>query len=151
MFDSMEAALDNVNLPVPHEDGSFISQRVSRIVEVIREYDRDLDVRWIPAKRRRNGDPAFAIVGKQKDGKEYVVFYVQDESDFDGRVLERLYQIDSAKHGDILSEIDARNKAVRAIQEKLHKEQMEEAKELAYSILHSPKHTYKHNGVTYTD
>jgi hypothetical protein len=26
-------------LPIPHEDGSFVSERVSRIVEIIRDYD----------------------------------------------------------------------------------------------------------------
>lgn len=146
MFDDASV----INLPVPHDDGSFISQRVSRIVELIRDYDPNLDVRWIPARSRRDGDPAFAIVTKDLTGREYVVFYVQDEQDFDGRVLERLYQADAAKHGNILSEIDARNKAVRALQEKEHQEQMEEAKDLAYHILKSKKHEYKHNGIKYT-
>lgn len=138
------------NLPVPHEDGSFISAKVSRIVELIRENDPGVDVRWIPPNQRAADDPAFALVGKDVNGREYVIFYVQSEAEFDGRVVERLIQLDQAKRGNPLSEMEARNAAVKAIQQKLHQEQLEEAKELAYSILKSKKHTYKHDGVTYT-
>lgn len=145
MFD--EAAL--ANLPVPHEDGSFISSKISRLVEIIRDYDHNVDVRWIPPAQRSADEPAFALVTRDLTGREYVIFYVQDESQFDGSVLERLIQMDQAKKGNVLSEIDARNAAVKAIQQKLHQEQLEESKDLAYHILKSKKHTYKHNGVTY--
>lgn len=137
------------NLPVPHEDGSFVSAKVSRLVEVIRDYDHNVDVRWIPPQNRDPQDPAFALVTRDLDGREYVIFYVQDEKEFDGSVLERLIQMDQAKKGNILSEIEAQNAAVKAIQQNLHKEQLEEQKELAYSILKSKKHSYRHNGVVY--
>lgn len=138
------------NLPVPHDDGSFISEKVSRIAELVREYDHNIDVRWVRPQDRDPGDPAFAIVDATPGKQEYVIFYVQDESEFDGRVLERLYQTDAAKHGNMLNEIEARNAAVKAIQEKLHKERLEEAHDLAYHILKSNKHAYKHDGITYT-
>jgi hypothetical protein len=138
------------NLPVPHEDGSFISAKVSRIAETIADYDHNVEVRWIPPARRGIDEPAFAIVSAIPGQAEYVIFYVQDESEFDGRVLERLIQMDAAKHGNILSELDARNAAVKAIQSNLHKERLEESKDLAYHILKSKKHSYKHNGVEYT-
>ncbi len=138
------------NLPVPHDDGSFISERVSRIVELVREYDPRIDVRWIKPDQRGPDEPAFALVTRDMSGREYVIFYVQDEQSFDGSVLERLYQSDAEKQGNVLSAIDARNQAVRAIKQKLHHEQLEEARDVAYHILRSPKHTYKHNGVKYT-
>lgn len=137
------------NLPVPHEDGSFVSERVSRLVEIIREYDHTIDVRWIPPNQRGADEPAFALVTKQRDGQEYVIFYVKDESGFDGGVLERLYQMDAEKHGNILTKIEAENKAVKAIQEKLYKERLEEAHDIAYHIRKSSKNYYKHNGFTY--
>ncbi len=137
------------NLPVPHDDGSFISEKVSRIAEIVRDYDPHIDVRWIRPGDRDPNDPAFALVSCVPGQQEYVIFYVQDEADFNGNVLERLYQADATKQGNILNALDARNKAVKAIQSNLHKERLEEAKELAYSILKSKKHTYRHNGVTY--
>lgn len=137
------------NLPVPHEDGSFINAKVSRLVEVIRDYDHNIDVRWIPPAQRAANDPAFALVSKDLQGREYVIFYVQNEEQFDGSVVERLIQMDQAKKGNVLSEIDARNAAVKAIQTKLHQERLEETKDLAYHILKSKKHSYRHNGVVY--
>ncbi len=137
------------NLPVPHEDGSFVSERVSRLVEIIREYDRNVDVRWVPPSQRAADDPAFALVTKDTAGREYVIFYIQDESKFDAGVLERLYQMDANKHGNILTKIETENMAVKAIQEKLYKERLEEAHDLAYSIQRSTKNYYKHDGRTY--
>lgn len=132
------------NLPVPHDDGRFISERVSRIVELIREYDSTIDVRWVPPDERQyTDDPAFALVTRDRVGREYVIFYVQSEKEFDGSVLERLYQTDAAKHGNILNDIDARNQAIKAIQAKLHKERLEEAHEMFYDVMKSPLHTYK--------
>lgn len=145
MFDDDMVA----NLPVPHEDGSFISAKISRLVEVIRDYDHNVDVRWIRPQDRGAEEPAFALVTRDIKGREYVIFYVQDESEFDGRVLERLIRMDQAKKGNVLSEMDARNAAVKAIVEKQKQEAEEEAKDLAYHILRSKKHSYKHNGVVY--
>lgn len=137
------------DLPIPHDDGSFISAKVSRIAELVRDYDPNIDVRWVRPQDRSPGDPAFAIVDASPGRPEYVIFYVQDESEFDGRVLERLYQNDAAKQGNMLNALDARNQAVKAIQQKLHKEQLEEQKDLAYHILKSKKHVYRHNGIRY--
>lgn len=141
--------LDLANLPVPHADGSFISERVSRIVEVIRDYDSTLDVRWIPPNQRGAEDPAFAIVCSPVGAPEYVVFYIKDEAAMDGGVLQRIYEMDAAKHGNILTKIESENKAVRAIQANLHKERLAEAADLSYSILRSKKHVYKHDGIRY--
>lgn len=146
MFDDQMVA----NLPVPHEDGSFISAKVSRIAEMVREYDSNVDVRWIRPADRAPNEPAFALVSKQANGLEYVIMYVQDESEFDERVLARLYQMDAEKHGNAMSAIDAHNAAVKAQQERAYREQMEEATDMAYHILRSKKHAYKHDGVTYT-
>jgi predicted Zn-dependent protease len=136
-------------LPVPHEDGSFISAKVSRIAEVVQDYDHNVQVRWTPPAQRVFGDPAFAIVSAIPGQAEYVIFYVQDESEFDGRVLERLISLDAEKTGNALSALDARNAAVKAIQGNIHKERLEESKDLAYHILKSKKHIYRHDGVVY--
>lgn len=145
MFDDQLVA----NLPVPHEDGSFVSAKVSRIAELIRDYDHHIDVRWIRPADRAPDEPAFALVYVNTDGSEYVIFYVQDEEAWDEGVLARLYEIDAEKQGSIIDKVDAMNAAARKVQEATYQEQMEEAKDFAYSVLHSKKHRYKHNGVVY--
>ena len=57
--------------------------------------------------------------------------------------------MDAAKHGNILTKIESENMAVKAIQEKLNKERLEEYTDFAYHLLNSKKHTYRHNGVKY--
>lgn len=141
----------SMDIPVPHEDGSFISERVSRVAELVREYDHHIDVRWIRPQDRLPNDPAFAIVYHNDDGSEYVIFYVDTEAEFDGSVLRRLQGMDQARRGGkgILNEIDATNEALKIITEARHKEQLEADTDLAYHILHSHKHNYKHDGIDY--
>lgn len=137
-----------VDLPVPHDDGSFINERISRVTEIIRERYPMLDVRWIPPNRRADGDSAFAIVECLPDGREVVAFYVQNEAEFDERVLEKIYLADNTKH-DINARIEAKNQAHRDLQQKKFQEQMQEAHEISAAILRSPKSTYKYNGYKY--
>lgn len=77
------------------------------------------------------------------------VFSVQDEDHMDERLLEQVYRYDSAKHGNVLNEMDARNQARRDMVRKEHEDQMAAAHDLAAHILRSPKTRYKHDGVTY--
>jgi hypothetical protein len=148
-LDALQGLL--ADLPVPTEDGRFVSQRVAMMVEVIRDFDRYLDVRWIPPEERvLASDPAFAIVDTSPNVPESVVFYVQSEADMDARVLERLIDIKrQVDGGTVLKELDAKNEAYKILQAKLFKEKLDEANDLAYSILKSPKHRYKHDGVIY--
>lgn len=137
-----------MDLPVPHEDGSFISERVSRVAELVRDYDHHLDVRWIRPNERAADEPAFAIVYRRDDASEYVVFYVQDEAHFDGSVLQRLYSMDASK-SDVLCEMDQRNAQIKALAEARAQEEKDAAHDLAWHILRSKKHSYKHDGITY--
>lgn len=137
------------NLPIPLSDGSWVSEKVNRIIELVREYDPRLDVAWIPRDKRAASDPAFAILEHTADGRQHVVFYVQDESGMDGSVLERLYQTDAQKQGNLLSVIDARNAAVKAIAKKKYEDEMAERHDIAASIIRSPKARYRHNGKVY--
>ena len=72
----------------------------------------------------------------------YVICYADE---CDERLLARVWSMDSGKR-DILSEIEAQNAALKAIEMKKQMEQMEEAHEFAASVLRSPLHSYKHNG-----
>jgi hypothetical protein len=135
----------NVDLPAVHNDGRFIPSNVSRIVELVREYDSRLDVKWIPPSMRDSGDPAFAIIERLKDGKEVIAFYVQDESEFDERVLERILLGDNAKH-NVQARVEAQNLAVRAVAEAKRRDERAAFADFAKSIVRSPKHTYMHEG-----
>lgn len=136
------------NLPVPLSDGHWINAKVQRTVELLKEYDSNLDVVWIPPEKRDPGEAAFMVIELTPKGPK-PVFSVQDEDHMDERLLEQVYRYDSAKHGNVLNEMDARNQARRDMVRKEHEDQMAAAHDLAAHILRSPKTRYKHDGVTY--
>jgi hypothetical protein len=135
----------DVDLPVVHDNGMFINGKVSRVVELIREYDHRLDVKWIPPNMRGSDDPAFAITERLGDGREVVAFYVQDESEFDERVLERIILGDNKNH-DVQARIEAQNLAVAALAEAKRREEVAAYADFARSVITSRKHTYSHDG-----
>jgi hypothetical protein len=138
----------DVDLPAVHDNGMFISARISRIVELIREYDPNLDVKMIPAERRGPGDAAFMITERLRDGREVVAFYVQSECDFDEDVLAKVYESDNAKH-DVQSVMESKNKAATAVRHAREREEREAHYDLMLSMIQSKKHTYRHNGKKY--
>lgn len=135
----------DVDLPTAHDDGRFISAKVSRVVELVREYDHRLDVKWIPPNLRGDGDPAFAITEKLRDGSEVVAFYVQNEEDFDERVLARVIDSDNTQN-NVGARVEAQNAAVRLMAEQRRREEVAAYADFAGSVIRSRKHTYRHEG-----
>jgi hypothetical protein len=130
---------------VPAVDGSWINEKTARIAELIQEYDRRLELRWIPEDRRKPGDAHFAIIEKNDNGQEYVAFLIQDESFVDERLLARIYAADN-KDKNVGHELEIHNKAVRDYQRKVREDEVAMMNDLALSMIKSPKHTYRHNG-----
>jgi nucleoside-triphosphatase THEP1 len=128
------------DIPVPHEDGSFVSEKVSRIIELIHEYSDKLEVRWIHPRERTNGEAAFIIVELCQDGKFRTAFTIQDEDDFDERILARIYAADQEKHGDVRIKIDDMNRARQALKAKEEAEQLEELNSITRFMIGTPKH-----------
>jgi hypothetical protein len=135
----------DVDLPVVHDNGMFINGKVSRVVQLVREYDHRLDVKWIPPNMRGADDPAFAITERLGDGREVVAFYVQNEAEFDERVLERILLGDN-KNNDVQARVEAQNLAARALAESKRREEVAAYADFARSVITSRKHTYSHEG-----
>lgn len=138
----------DVDLPSPHSDGRFISAKVSRVVELVREYDNRLDVKWIPPNMRGEGDAAFAVTERLRDGSEVVAFYVQTEEEFDERVLARILESDNEVN-NVGARVEAGNLAVAAMAEKRRREEVAAYADFAGSVIRSRKHTYRHNGQSF--
>lgn len=139
----------DVDLPTVHDDGHFISAKVSRIIELIREYDHRLDVKWVPPDRRAEGDPAFAITERLGDGREVVAFYIDTEDHFNETVLARIYEGDNTKN-DVQARVTAQNDAARAILHAKQRDEMEQYYSLLGSMITSKRHTYRHGGRKYS-
>jgi hypothetical protein len=136
-------------MPVPHHDGSLISPAIDRTIEIIKNYDWHLDVRWIPRDNRAPGDAAFAII-YQNNGEEYVVMYVDTEEGMinSDRVLQRIAEADN-KNGSVEQAMEAKNRMVKERQQAQYEDAIAESNDLAAHIWRSPKARYRHNGVVY--
>lgn len=140
--------MDLGSLPVPHDDGHFISERISRVVEIIRETWPMLDVKWIPPELRAEGDAAFVIVEHLPDGREVPVFHVATESEFDHRILAKIEQGDNSK-GNLLETIEAEERALRRYQEKQLAEYLEDQNDFVKFVIsggRERKNYVRHNG-----
>lgn len=132
---------DLASLPIATESGHFVSETHMRVAEVLRNYDRNLEIEWIPdAARTDPRDKPFRVIHTDpRSGYRYVVCYADE---LDGRLLERIIQMDAAKHGDILSDIDARNAAVKLLAQKEYEEKKAEAHDMAAHVLRSHLNKY---------
>lgn len=128
-------------------DGKFVSQRISRIVESIHEYDENLRVDYIPQGAREEGDSAFRIVYVTPNlGLEQVIFHVKTEEEFDARVLMRIIQNDQLYgNGVKKSDIETFMETERLLKKQAWMDQMEEAADIAYHVFKSHLNTYKVN------
>jgi hypothetical protein len=143
--------MDLNNLPVPHEDGHWINEEISRTVEIIRQKWPNLDVKWIPPENRGPKDAAFAITERLPDGREVVLRHVQTEKEFNRNVLALIELGDTSKH-DTLSIIEAQERAYREYEQKLFEEQIAEANDFSAFVIRGGRdklHTVRHNGRKY--
>lgn len=135
------------NIYIPNEDGHFISENQRRIADILRDYDPNLQLQWIPPdKRDPIADKAFRVVDVSPGRAPYVVCF-SDECD--ERLLARVMQNDSQRHGNMMTYMDAHNNAVEAMRLKERMERNEEAHRLSYSVLRSNKIHYKHAGIDF--
>ncbi len=137
----------------PLADGSWINSNIARIVEIIQDYDPNLEVRWLPRDQRAQGNDVFQIIEHCKDGADRVAFTVKDEASFDERVLNKIFEADMTKDKQrgltIQEKIEIANNTQKIIAAKKWQDKLEERQELAQSILKSPLNAYSHNGIRY--
>jgi hypothetical protein len=127
------------------DDGHIVTAKTMRVVEIIRDYDRRLEVEWVPPEHRQPGDNAIRIVDTRQRGLARIVMSFRDEGEFTARdgadVLERLFLADHAK-GDPVARMNAANAAAKVIEAKRQMDRVEETKDIGVHALRSPLHRY---------
>lgn len=136
------------NVYVPTADNRFISTEMANLVEIIRDYDPNLDLRWIPPEKRFEGelDKPYVVV-ETRQGKDFPVTYLTEEEIKKTEwMIASLFQWDAQRSGSRLDDLDARNAARKVLEMKKHAEELEEQADFAASVIKSPLHTYRHKG-----
>jgi hypothetical protein len=127
----------------------FVSEKVSRIVEAIRDYEPLIEVQWLPPTARQVGNerplPAFKLVYHDPNTPPFILFHVNDEKDFDERVLRRIIANDQRNGKASLSEYEAWEEARRLVQKQVELDKIEAVADIAAHVLKSPLNTYRVN------
>lgn len=124
---------------IPTDDGQWVSEKYERLASVIKDYDENLELCWIPPDRRTREDKApYCVVYNDpaRPGKRDVVFYAS-ELDTPEDILARLWTADD-KRGDVQARMDAHNAAVEALRLKKLDDEMQEANSQAEFLHRSP-------------
>jgi len=131
------------NIAIPTEDGTWVSEDTERIARILKDYDPDLELRWIPPARREPGDKPFCVIHHAPNGSHYVVGYFDK---CDENLLATIFNSDSTKN-DPIAFADAKNAAERAILMKKQLDEAEERQDFIATLVKSNKHSFKHAGI----
>jgi hypothetical protein len=128
------------------ESGHFISSTHQRIAEIIKDYDPDLELAWVPPDKRIVGDDkVFAVIDRARN---YVVLEFTEE-EADHRILARLWNNDVAKQGGpeaLWDKMERERIALKAIELKEQLDRRQELLDFAATVIKSPLHSFKHRG-----
>lgn len=147
VFGDLVKLTNSGNIYFPTESGHWVSENQRRIAEILKDYDPQLELQWIPPNERNTKDEPFRVVHRPLNQPAYLVCVA---SECDERLLAKVFQSD-AKHKkqDTLSYIESHNAAVEALKLKEKMESLQEDHDLAASIIRSNKASYKHRGVDF--
>lgn len=121
-------------------NGHFVSQKQIRINEILRDYDPNLQLQWIPPDKRSAEDMAFRVVHMEPGRTPYLVC-VADEAD--ERLLARVFEADQRNSPNKLNYIENYNRALELTRMKEAEEQRMADHELAASVIRNTKSHYR--------
>lgn len=131
----------------PDENGNFVSENQRRIAEILQDYDRTLQLQWIPPGQRNEKDEPFRVVHFPPNRSPYLICTA---TECDERLLAKVFQADAQnRSGSAISYIDAYNSALKISRAKQMEEKREEAHDLAKSVIRNTRSSFVHGGVDF--
>lgn len=127
---------------IPTDDNRWVNADFERLARNIKEYNPDLELRWIPPEHRTREDKAPYIVVDTKINQSVLH---ANELDTPTEILTRLYLADS-KNGNVLDRIEAHNLAVLNLQMQKWADEREDMMDQARFLFFSPLNTVRFNG-----
>lgn len=121
---------------IPTETGEWVDENFERLARIIKDYDQCLELRWIPpAHRTREDKKPYVVVDSRTN---HAVLWAS-ELDTPTDILSRLIDSDNA-HGDVVSRLDAYDRATKIQDHKKWLDEMEEARSMSNFLLNTPLH-----------
>lgn len=124
------------------KSGEFINSKFQRVAEIIHDFDPTLSLVWIPQANRKTEEEKkkpYALTHCPLGGEPYIIFFL-DEEDLNEKLIATIFQ--ARNNAENLNDIlDAEEAARRAMnlreQMELHEQEMDKARFLARSPLHT--------------
>jgi len=134
-----------MDVMVPAEDGHWVNEKFARISEIINDFDRRLQLVWIPPENRTPSDVRpYGVLHTADDGSQRLVMLIKEE-ELDERVLQELFLNDTSRH-DVLARMEANELAQTVLRNKQKMEEAEARQDFIKTVVGSPKHSFKHKG-----
>lgn len=112
----------------------FISSKLERLAEILKDYDPDLELRWVPRNNRTAADKLPYVIIHSPIGRQpYPVCYFDDKANPED-ILARIFAGDN-KQGSVLKNVEAQEAARKAFQLKAAMDAAEEAKDMTAFLL----------------
>jgi len=135
-----------MDVMVPAEDGHWVNEKFARISEIINDFDRRLQLVWIPPENRTPSDVRpYGVLHTADDGSQRLVMLIKEE-ELDERVLQELFLNDTSRH-DVLARMEANELAQTVLRNKQKMEEAEARQDFIKTVVGSPKHSFKHKGM----
>lgn len=120
----------------------------SRLAEIINDFDRTLELRWIPDAKRGPEDVfPYCIVQHTHTGDDHLVMYLTpNEIANPPGVLARLFNSRNDGKGGVLKRIESAEAARKIWEAKQEVDRQAEKMDFWKSVWNTKLHTYRHNG-----
>lgn len=138
-----------MDLGVPAVDGHWISENFARLSEIVKDYDHNLELRWIPPENRKT---------HRDRANPYVIWHIAEnrpvryisELEDPVIVLGALFASDM-RRGNVLERIEAQETANEIMRLKEEMESQEEARDQVAWLAKTKKNFITHNGIKHDD
>lgn len=127
-------------------DGHFVSQKQMRINEILQDYNKELQLQWIPPDRRSEKDLAFRVVHFPDGRPPYAVCFAEEA---DERLLAKVFEADQVNNSKPANYLDNYNAARELVIAKEDEERRQEDHEFAAAVIRNTKSHFRHGGVDF--
>lgn len=130
------------------DNAGTLSQTHERVARLLKDYNPELELQYIPEKDRGAFDAKpFRVVHNSANGV-YIIGHFAAK-DVNETLVAHVFKHDR-KNTDVLSDLEAEEAAREALLMREALDRHEEREDFGRSLLKSPLHTYRHNGKKYT-